>query len=409
MKARTFLIIILVILLLFFAVSNKSSTNSIDDLAYVVAIGFDVGSTSDLKISFQITVPTSSQSNEGGSSDGNSSSIINAVECNSLDTGIALLNSYLGKKVNLAHCEYIIFSEELSSKGIGNYIYSMKDNIELRPTCNILVSKCSAAYFLENSSPILKQVSAKYYGLASTSEKNTGYTEGRTLLDFFCDLYDTFGSPYVMLGSINGADANNAGSSEAGLDDKDYTAKEANENSQKNIENLGLAVFKDDILVGELSGLDTIMHLILCNNFKSATVNIPSPFNDTDYISLYITSAKSKNSVKIVNGNPYISCNVDLTTRLLSSSTSSNYLTDENKKILEDYADSYFKAHISDYLYKTSKELKSDICKFGKYAVSKFKTMDSWKSYDWNNKYENSFFTIDVDTKLKSSYLIKET
>ncbi len=151
------------------------------------------------------------------------------------------------------------------------------------------------------------------------------------------------------------------------------------------------------------------MHLILCNDFKSATVNIPSPFDDTDYISLYVTSAKSKNTVKIVNGTPYISCRVNLTTRLLSSSTSSNYLTDENKKVLEDYADSYFKAHINDYLYKTSKEFKSDICKFGKYAVSKFLSMDKWKNYDWENKYENSFFTIAVDTKIKSSYLIKET
>ncbi len=119
MKARTFLIIILVILLSFFAISNKSSTSSIDDLAYVVAIGFDVGTSSDLKISFQITVPTSSQSNEGGSSSGNSSSIINTVDCNSLDTGIALLNSYLGKKINLAHCQYIIFSEKLASNRIG--------------------------------------------------------------------------------------------------------------------------------------------------------------------------------------------------------------------------------------------------------------------------------------------------
>lgn len=255
MKARTFLIIILIILLLLFAATNKSSTNAIDDLAYVVAIGFDVGTTSDLKISFQLTVPTSSQSNEGGSSSSNSSSVINAVECNSLDTGIALLNSYLGKKINLAHCQYIIFSEEISSKGIGNYIYSMKDNVEIRPTCNILVTKCSAAYFLENSSPVLEQVSAKYFGLASTSEKNTGYTEGVTLLDFFSDLYDTFGSPYAMLGSINGADSNNAGSGETSLDDEDYTAKESTNDSQKNIENLGLAVFKQDKLVGELSRL----------------------------------------------------------------------------------------------------------------------------------------------------------
>lgn len=409
MRARNFLIAILAIVLVIFSYSNSSSINTIDELAYIVAVGFDVGKNSSLSITFQITMPTSSESSGGSSSESSSSSVINTVECNSFDTGVALLNSYLAKKVNFTHCKYLIFSEELSSLGIGDYIYSLKDNIEIRPTCNVLVSKCSAQYFLENSKPILDKVSAKYYGLESSSEKNTSYTKDVTLKDFFCDLNDTFGSPYAALGSINGANSNNVGSSDSSLDDTSYTAKESPSNSQKNIENLGLAVFKDDTLVGELSGLETIMHLILCNNFKSATVNIPSPFEDIEYISLYIPSAKSKISADIVNGSPYISCNVKLEMRLLSSSTSSNYLLPENIAKIEDYCNSYFKAHIDEYLYKTSKEFKSDICKFGKYIVSHFATLDKWKEYDWENKYESSFFTTVVDSNLKSSYLLRET
>ena len=138
-------------------------------------------------------------------------------------------------------------------------------------------------------------------------------------------------------------------------------------------------------------------------------MNIPSPFNDSDYISLYIYSAKSKNSVNIINGSPYIKCNVNLEMKLLTSSQNTNYMTDENKKLIEEYTNSYFLAHINNYLYKTSKEFQSDICKFGKYAVKHFLTWNSWEEYDWLNKYQDSFFKADVNSNLSSSYLLVET
>ena len=127
MKARNFLILILGLLIVGFSISNSSAINTIDELAYVVAIGFDVGESSDLKISFQINMPSSSSSSSSGegSSDNSSSddtSVINTVECNSFDVGVSLLNTYLSKKVNMSHCKYLIFSEELASNGIGEYI-----------------------------------------------------------------------------------------------------------------------------------------------------------------------------------------------------------------------------------------------------------------------------------------------
>ena len=409
MKARNFLIVLLGIVIILFSISNGSAVNSIDELAYVVAIGFDVGKSSDLIISFQINMPSSSKEESSSSSSSSSTSVINTVECNSFDVGVNLLNSYLSKKVNMTHCKYLIFSEELASKGIGDYIYSLKNNIEIRPSCNILVSKCNAQYFLENSKPLIDEVAAKYFNLETSSEKNTSYTESVTLKDFFSDLSDSFGQPFAILGSVNGLNSNNASNNDPSLNDSEYTAKESDSSSQKNVENLGLAVFKDDKLVGELSGLETIAHLILSNRFQNATVNIPSPFSDSEYISLYIYGASSKNSVQILNSSPYIKCDVNLEMKLLTSSQNANYMTDENKRLIEEYANSYFLAQINNYLYKTSKEFHSDICKFGKYAVKHFMSLDTWKDYDWLNKYQDTFFKATVNSNLSSSYLLMET
>ena len=56
-----------------------------------------------------------------------------------------------------------------------------------------------------------------------------------------------------------------------------------------------------------------------------------------------------------------------------------------------------------------SVELKSDICGFSKLAVGKFATWDDWVNYDWLHNYENSFFTVNVNTHLRSSYLVMGT
>ena len=81
-------------------------------------------------------------------------------------------------------------------------------------------------------------------------------------------------------------------------------------------------------------------------------------------------------------------------------------MSDENISAIEKYASSYFKSHIENYLYKTSTTLKSDVSKFGKIAIKHFKTWNDWTEYDWLDKYQNSFFDVNVNVKLKSSYLV---
>ena len=57
------------------------------------------------------------------------------------------------------------------------------------------------------------------------------------------------------------------------------------------------------------------------------------------------------------------------------------------------------------YLYKTSKEFKSDIDNFGVYATKNYLTWNKWIESDWLYNYQNSFFTVNVDTEVKSGEL----
>lgn len=401
---RKILMVTLIITLLLFFVSNISAVNSIDELAYVIAVGIDKADNEKFKVSFQITLPNIKSESSGSNKSTDIQTTINTVECNTFYSGITLVNSYISRKLNLSHCKMIVFSEKVAAEGLSTQISSFMNNIDLRPTCNILVSRCDAKYFLENSKTILDKMASKYTEIESTSEKNTGYTKLVTLNDFYNKLYDSFGEPYAILGDINGKEESNNET----FDDSEH-AFEIPIDSKYNTERIGLAVFKKDKLVGELNGIETICHMIITNNLKSTTLAIPSPFDDSKFISIYIANTKSKNSVEIINNSPFIKCNITIPIRILSVSASSNYLSNDNIKKIEEYANSYFNYHIKKYLNKISKEYQSDIASFGKYVISDFNNIKSWNEYNWRNKFKNSVFSVNVDSKVISSYLITET
>lgn len=418
MKAKKILVFMLIVVLILITLFGMNSVTSMDNLAYVVAVGFDIKDTGKLELSFQIALPSGSEGGSSGSSSSqSSSSIVTSVECNSFESGVNLVNSYLSKELNLSHCKAVVFSEEIASQGIGEYLYTLINHVEIRPTCNVIISKCNAKYFLNNSSPMLDQLSSKYYEIASTSERVTGYTYNITLLDFFSDFADSFTECFATLGSVNDGNISNtednndqpsSSLSNEGTDDS-YVASETPIDSQKNIENLGLAVFKGDKLVGELNGVECIAHLILTNELENAVISVPSPFESTNYIDLYLTNSKCKSKVYLTNGTPYIKPSIDLSARIISMSDDYKDLTEENIELIEEYAKYYVERFIYDYLYKTAKVFKSDITAFGKYAVSNFATIDEWNKYNWLDNYQNSFFNVDINVDIVSRYLLIDT
>jgi spore germination protein KC len=175
-------------------------------------------------------------------------------------------------------------------------------------------------------------------------------------------------------------------------------------------ENIGLAVFKDDVLVGELNSIETLCSLIIGNKVSGFLVSVPNPSKSNSYLDIYITPLnETKFKVDIINGTPYISVKCRFTGRIYSMEENSKYLDDKLLKEISDSCNSYIKSVMTDYLYKTSKYLKSDINSFGKAAQSKFLTTKDFNNYNWNEKYKDSFFDVEIDSSIRSSFLITES
>lgn len=399
---KIFILILIIIFIYSFSASYTSL--NLDNLAFVVALGIDKSTSNKLKVTFQFIRP--SPSSEGGSQ---TKPVLSSVECSSITNGINIMNAYLGKKVNLSHCKLIIFSEELAKDGISDEIYSLVNEVQVRPSANIIVSKCNTKYYIENSVPNLESLIPKYYNIFPHSSEYTGYTCDATIGDFFNALVCNSCAPYAILGGISTSDESSSSSSESS-DDSTIKSNESLITGTRLSQNIGVAVFKNDKLVGELNAIETICFLNIRKQVDSFLVSIPNPENSNSKIDIYLTPNSTHNiNVDIVNGSPYIKLKFDFSGKIYSMTKGSEYLSPDVLNSISTACSKYLEQQFNNYLYKTTYTFNSDINGFGVYSLSQFKTSAEFDNYNWLLNYKNSTFDVDINTVMDSGFLLTQT
>lgn len=319
------------------------------------------------------------------------------------------MDSYMGKEINMSHCKIIIFSEELAYEGISEEIYTLINDTQIRPSANIVVSKCNAKYYIEQTSPELENLISKYYEIFPNSSKYTGFKPNATIGDFFNSLICKTCEPVAILGGLSTEKPENQGNSHI---QENYNVK-SNQTpieGENGSENIGIAAFKDDILIGELCALETTSYLAVKNEIDRFLISISDPDDVNSYIDIYLTPAKPTSiSVDTSSKSPYVKLETGFNGKIYSMSNDSKYLDPKVLDNISQTCNKYLEAVISDYLYKTAKDFKSDINGIGKYALPNFFTTQDFDSYNWCDNYQNSFFEVHVDTSVKSGMLITET
>lgn len=71
--------------------------------------------------------------------------------------------------------------------------------MELRPDCNVIISRSEAYDFLSDSKSQIESITAKYYEIIATASKYTGYTANITIAELFDRMSDSFGEASAVL------------------------------------------------------------------------------------------------------------------------------------------------------------------------------------------------------------------
>ena len=331
------------------------------------------------------------------------------------------------------------------------------NNEEFRPTTNLVISKCDAYDYLDNVRPNLEKLTTNYYDTFSITNKFTGYFSDITVGQFFNTLSMNSCDSTAILGGLDKtarkeeksvspssstSSESKSGSSEssssgesseesssqssssqsgeqnmAGVitNPEDLTAGSSSVEGKRGSENIGIAVFNDDKLCGELTAIETICHLLINNDIDSCIVSIDNPYkenkdNSEEKIELSLTpSKKSKIFAKIEDGIPHISIKINLRASILTLENDINY---EQNEVLEKFStatEEYLKKEFNNYFNKVSKEYGTDIDCFCNKALAHFTTTKEWEDFNWPEKFKTAKFDIDVNIDTISSMLLTKT
>lgn len=463
MSKNTIAIITFLVLLVIFisAFSTVYTANNISNLAYLLALGIDVGENAQMKISAQFSKTGIFSSGSGTSSEDDSNIVLVSGEADSIFSGINLLNSYIGKEINLSHCSVVVFSEEFAKQGISRQIYGLINNEQMRPSTNIVISTCDAYDYIKNVKPNLEKLTVQYFDTFSITNRFTGYFSNATIGKLFNELsYDYCGSTAILGGldasareqqssnsesesSSNSSESSSEGSSsdnsnsESGnntpnrssssngssssdssnqepqdiiTNPEELVAGKSSIEGKRGSENIGLAVFDNYKYIGDLTAFETVCHMILQNEVDSCILTVEDPQDSSNVIRLNAKpSKKPKVSVDIKDDIPHISIDVYVEADILTLDKGDNYQTEENLDKLCNSAQKYLEQQMHSYVDKISKEYNIDIDHFADKVLSHFSTISEWKDFNWKEKFKDATFDINAHVDINSSLLLTKS
>jgi len=388
----------------------------VDDLGFVIALGLDRGKTNELMMTLQIAKPMASNNGGGGGKEDELPYATFSVEAPTMVSGLNMINTFASKQITLSHIKVVVFSSELARDGLGPYLHALIRGREFRPNMPIVVARNTAEEYLQSVDPKLVLNAAKYYELVYQSYRYTGLIPKVEFHDFYLAAESMCRNPVAILGdaskfeSAEEFDIENSTYLEHGRSaplEGDFLAGDIPAVGGARAENIGIAVFDGDRMVGELDGTDTTYHLLCTGDFVHSYWTIPDPLSEGDYVLFDVKqSRRPQHRVEIVDGKPVIHVTLNLEGDLVSVQSGIDYESGERSLLLESAMESYVKKEVSGYLDKTIREFKSDICGFGAQARGLFLTWAEWEAYQWNKRYKDATYTVNANFKIRRPGLI---
>lgn len=428
-------------LILLLTLTGCYDANEPNDYAYVVAIGIDKAKKeNEFEISVQFAKPAqiSGGSSEQGGSGGETLGLC-TVEAPSIYSGINIANNLVSKRFQLSHTKMIVVSEEIAKEGINDIIYTIVRSTDLRPNMYVTVAKNSAKEYLASVEPEMEINPVKYYQLIF--ENNAAELVPKIFSQHIY-FYINSDEREVLLPMVakskepeekskesSGDGKSDGGGQKNGSNDsqkentelpktdaktnydgfeylmEEYIAGDVSANKKNKSEAMGAAVFSGDKMVGELNALETEIYNILNGSFISNYNTFYSEeYPDEPMVMLVRQYKPPTVSVKIKEGKPEIYIKVNMEGSVVS--VAGNYLLEEDIYKNEDRIEGYIKEEIEKFLYKTSKDLGTDILGFGTRAKKEFRDYGEFEDFKWQEAYKEAEFRVDADFSIRRTGLI---
>lgn len=386
MKRKSSLFIM--IFLLLNVLSGCWNRRELNELAITVAFAIDHANDQYI-ITTQVVNPAEVAAKQGGGQ--RTAVTIYQEKGDTVFEAIRRLTSVTPRKLYFPHIRILVLSEEVAKKGIGDVIDFLSRDHELRSDFYVVIAKDAKAEDVLKVLTHLEDIPAnKLFTSLETSEKAWAPSMAVTLDELTADIV------------AEGKEAQLTGLQIKGGIPKAEKSEHVQEiETDVDLKYTGMAVFKDDKLIGWLNEADSKTINYVQGNVKS-TIGVVSCPEEKGKVAIEVIRTKADLKAKVENGLPKgtieikIEGNVgDVQCRKLDLSKTKTI--DDLEKESERRSKEMFESTIA----KVQEEFKVDVFGFGE-AIHR-SNPDYWKKVkkEWNEKFADMAIEVKTDVKIR--------
>jgi spore germination protein KC len=361
----------------------------LNDVAIVTGIAVEKGKEYKYKMTVEVL---NAAENSKMQAQGNTPSITYSQEGNSISELAHRMNVGLSRELVYSHTRVFIIGKDIAKEGLMGFLDYLERSGEFRNDFNILLyEEGNASDALKITYPLQKVSSLKLNKQIETLYRDWGGDPNIRLTDFISALTSEGKEPSIA--SIHVKGDLNKGKSVENIQKTDLDAI---------VEVTGLAIFKDDKLVGMLSPIDT-RSLLWLKDIHSTSLTVPCESEGNNFIDLRILESRASIQSKMKSGTPHFTVQINAEGRLDGTQCSQNLEKIKTYESIEKNAEKLVEKEISDTIKKVQKKYESDIFGFGEVLNRQhYNNFQKIKS-DWNEHFSESTFDVNVSVFLRRS------
>lgn len=387
---------LLVSILLVLFCSGCRDRNEVDQMAIVIGTGIDrVSGAEPILLTVQVvnTAMAKGPGEEGGGGGGLGQPVITRTsQGKSLEEAIRNLEKTSSRKLFFSHNQLIVLGKTFAESDIAEVMDYINRNRELRYTNKVIVTEETAKQLLEakiegEKIPVMGLVT-----MLTTSRQTFVYPIN--LNDFLLYLKNDLGVSYAPVVNLKDVNREESGKLESSAAKKPAAVHLA-----------GMAVFKNNRLVGVLDENDSRGLLWLINNLKGDTVTVSQ--GDEQFV------------VDIMDGNtriiPHITDNgitMEIKGTAIAELRESGYLSPEIRDLeiyrrIEQETARILDARLEHTIDHAQTDLNADFPGFGNQIHNLFPA--DWHQIrgDWDQRFPDIPYTVSIQVRIVKSGITK--
>jgi len=314
----------------------------------------------------------------------------------------------IGAKVYWGHTMVYVLSERLAKQGIADAIGVLSRQTQVRSDIFILVCESeSIEKIFEFEDPIHEDISQHLHDLEEDYEASTKYRRAPLfiVLQELASNEISLTLPYIKMVKIE-SEESKGGEGKTKSSGGEETKSASEEKVEEIIVADGSTVFKGDIMVGRIDGLDTQSVLILKEEAKENYILTIKESEELPSCTIEVINS-DLNINPVLDKEENLGFNIELKLEgdLVELHTERDLVSEEEKGDLEDAFEAMLENQIRKTIEKTQKDYQADI--FGFASVTHRKQGEYWSALPmrWEDIYEKAEIDVSVDIEIESSSL----